>query len=97
MGFIKEQVERTKSEAARRSKPSKHRFPILRADAGAFLHLPHRGLGGRGNAFLGELVAKRLELLHELVPKAVRVPVLVNPANGLGEEAARMSPLLFGG
>jgi putative ABC transport system substrate-binding protein len=33
------------------------------------------------NIFLGEIVAKRLGLLHELVPEAVRVAVLVNPAN----------------
>jgi len=33
------------------------------------------------NFFATELVAKRLELLHDLVPKAVRIAVLVNPAN----------------
>src|SRR6202162_4392138 len=33
------------------------------------------------NAFYAEIVAKRLGLLHELVPKAVRVAVLVDPAN----------------
>ena len=33
------------------------------------------------NFFASEMTAKRLALLHELVPKAVRIAVLVNPAN----------------
>jgi putative ABC transport system substrate-binding protein len=33
------------------------------------------------NFFNAELVPKRLRLLHDLVPKAVRIAVLVNPAN----------------
>jgi len=32
------------------------------------------------NFFNAEVTAKRLRLLHDLVPKAVRVAVLVNPA-----------------
>ena len=39
------------------------------------------------NFFVGELVAKRLELLRELVPAATRVAVLVNPANAPNTEA----------
>jgi putative ABC transport system substrate-binding protein len=49
------------------------------------------------NYFAVEVMAKRLALLHELVPKAMRVAVLVNPANparGLAlqevQEAARV-------
>jgi putative ABC transport system substrate-binding protein len=33
------------------------------------------------NFFANELAAKRLAFLHELVPKAVRIAALVNPAN----------------
>jgi putative ABC transport system substrate-binding protein len=33
------------------------------------------------NFFVNEVTAKRLRLLHDLVPKAVRIAVLVNPAN----------------
>jgi ABC-type uncharacterized transport system substrate-binding protein len=40
------------------------------------------------NFFNAELVAKRMALLHELVPKAVRIAVLVNPANPASAESA---------
>ena len=39
------------------------------------------------NFFAAEVVAKRLGLLHDLVPKAVRIAVLVNPANAPIAEA----------
>ena len=38
------------------------------------------------NFFIGELVAKRLGLLRELVPRATRVAVLVNPADATRTE-----------
>src|SRR5215469_6755515 len=44
------------------------------------------------NFFASELEAKRLQLLHELVPKAVRIAVLVNPANPATESAQRGIP-----
>jgi len=41
------------------------------------------------NNFIGEVTAKRLGLLHEVVPTANRVGVLVNPADVLTETALR--------
>jgi putative ABC transport system substrate-binding protein len=38
------------------------------------------------NFFFVEVAAKRLRLLHDLVPKAVRVAALVNPANATNTE-----------
>jgi putative ABC transport system substrate-binding protein len=39
------------------------------------------------NVFTNEVVAKRLGLVHELLPEAVRVAVLLNPANGPSAES----------
>jgi len=41
------------------------------------------------NSLIGELVAKRLELLRELVPRATRVAALVNPTGPNAEPALR--------
>jgi putative tryptophan/tyrosine transport system substrate-binding protein len=40
------------------------------------------------NDFLSEVDSKRLRLLHDLLPKAVRIAVLVNPANVVSAESA---------
>jgi putative tryptophan/tyrosine transport system substrate-binding protein len=39
------------------------------------------------NFFVQEVVAKRLRLLHDLMPKAVRIAVLLNPGNAVVAEA----------
>jgi len=45
------------------------------------------------NFLVSEVVAKRLGLLHDLVPKAVRIAVLVNPANApIAETTLREIP-----
>jgi putative ABC transport system substrate-binding protein len=46
----------------------------------ASLARPGRNLTGI-NFFVAEVAAKRLRLLHDLIPKAVRIAVLLNPAN----------------
>src|SRR5499433_2676568 len=52
--------------------------------------------GGNATGFnflVSEVVAKRLGLLHDLVPKAVRIAVLVNPANApIAETTLREIP-----
>jgi len=40
------------------------------------------------NFFASELVAKRLELLRELVPRAARIAILINPANAASADLA---------
>ncbi|MGA8695524.1 MAG: ABC transporter substrate-binding protein [Xanthobacteraceae bacterium] len=40
------------------------------------------------NFFVAEVTAKRLRLLHDLVPRAIRVAVLVNPANATAAATA---------
>ncbi len=54
---------------------------------GRVASLAHPGGNATGvNFFLQQLAAKRLRLLHDLVPKAARIAVLVNPANTASTE-----------
>jgi putative tryptophan/tyrosine transport system substrate-binding protein len=51
---------------------------------GLVANLARSGGNAKGvNFFVQEILAKRLRLLHDLVPKALRIAVLVNPTNPL--------------
>jgi putative ABC transport system substrate-binding protein len=55
---------------------------------GLVANLARPGSNATGiNFFVSEIVAKRLALLHELVPKAVRIAVMINPGNAATAEA----------
>ena len=61
--------------------------------AGFVVSLGRPGGNVTGTTFMGvELVAKRMELLHEVVPGVTRIALLVNPNNpGLMEDNIRLS------
>jgi putative ABC transport system substrate-binding protein len=55
---------------------------------GLVASIPRPGGNATGiNDFLNEVIAKRLRLLHDVLPNATRIAVLVNPANAASTES----------
>ncbi len=82
------------TDAARAAKAVTATIPIVfgvgedPVALGLVASLPQPGRNATGiNFFTFEVNAKRLALMHELLPKAIRYAVLVNPANASSAEA----------
>jgi hypothetical protein len=83
----------TSGPAARAAKAATATIPIVfgvggdPVQLGLVVSLARPGGNATGVNFLvEEVVTKRLRLLHDLVPQAVRLAVLVNPANASATE-----------
>jgi putative tryptophan/tyrosine transport system substrate-binding protein len=74
------------STLAAKAATERSRSPLASVETRSALARPGGNVTGI-NFFTSEVLAKRLGLLHELVPKAGRIVVLVNPTNAPSTES----------